>query len=146
MFSSWDSRPRTYEARDVLDDIEKILNFLDGNMTRNVNLSNTLEIAFRNGITKNIELKYFRATFYKKGTVHLTFTCPELIERFNIYAARNKNWLPPSYGTKRYNDMDEAERTVIDSFQGEAAYAKVMKNAEYYLSSPVGTKMLMLSA
>lgn len=144
VFDSWDGKPRTYQARGVLEDIEKILNFLDGGMTLEVDLWRMLETCFNQGITKNIQLKYFKATFYKKGTVHLVFTCPELIERFNIYAAQNKKWLPPTYGKKAYSDMNREEKEVIDSFQGEEAYGEIMKKSSYYLAPVTGNTLLML--
>lgn len=146
VFDSWDGRPRTYRAREVLEDIERILNFLDGGMTREIAFWDTVEGSFKEGITKNIELKFFKATFYKKGTVHLVFTCPELIERFNIYAAQQKKWLPPDYGKKRYSQMSDEEKAVVDSFQGEKAYGAVMDRAGYYLAPVVGERMLMLGA
>lgn len=145
IFSDWDGKPRTYEARKALEDIERILNFLDGHMTAEVDSWYEIDANFKNGITKNIQMKYFKATFYKKGTVHLTFTCPELIDRFNIYAAQNKNWLPPSYGKKTYKDMSADEKKVIDSFQGEQAYNKVMAKSNYYLAPVTNSnQMLML--
>lgn len=142
----WSGNPQPYRAREVLEDIERILNFLDGGMTREVNLWNTLQYYFDRGITKNVPLKYFTATFYKKGTVHLVFNCPELIERFNIYAAQQKNWLPPSYGKTRYSQMPPEEKAVVDSFQGEKAYEKVRVRANYYLAPATGNELLMLSA
>ena len=144
VFDSWDGEPRTYKAREVLEDIERILNFLDGGMTADITLWGNLEFAFKRRETKNIELKYFTATFYKKGTVHIVFTCPELIERFNIYAAQNKAWLPPNYGKTRYKDMTAEEKAVVDSFQGEEAYNNVMAKAEYYLAPVTNNQMLML--
>lgn len=101
---------------------------------------------FEQGITKNIACKFFQATFYKKGTVHITFTCPELIDRFNIYAAQNRGWLPPSYGKKSYKDMTAEEKTVIDSFQGEKAYNEVMAKSDYYLASPIESRPLLTVA
>ena len=145
VYSSWDGRPRTYEARGALEDIERVLNFLDGGMTREISLWQTLELEFSRGNTKNVELKYFKATFYKKGTIHLVFTCPELIERFNIYAAQHKNWLPPCYGKKKYSDLDAEEKKVIDSFQGEDAYEEVLKKSDYYLA-PATQHMLGLTS
>lgn len=144
VWDTWDGRPRVYGARNVLEDIERILNFLDGGMTEEVDSWNRLENYFKSGITKNIELKYFTATFYKKGTVHLTFNCPELIERFNIYAAQYKAWLPPCYGKKAYENLSTDEKKVIDSFQGEEAYKNVLKKSSYYLA-PVTNNTLMLT-
>ena len=42
-------------------------------------------------------------------------------------------WLPPSYGRKKYEDMDEKERAVIDDFQGKEDYEKVMQNPSNYV-------------
>jgi predicted RNA methylase len=144
IFDSWDGKPRTYNARKALEDIERILNFLDGGMTRDIDFWHSLENCFNQGITKNINLKYFKATFYKKGTVHLEFTCPELIKRFNIYAAQQKKWLPPNYGKTRYTDMTDQEKAVIDSFQGEKDYNEVMASAGYYLKPVTNEQMLLL--
>jgi hypothetical protein len=141
---SWDGKPRVYEAYNVLSDIERIPNFFDGNLTADVDLSNTIKQYFEQGVTKNIKCKFFDVTFYKKGTVHIVFTCPELIDRFNIYAAQQRGWLPPSYGKKQYSDMDVAERKVVDSFQGAEAYAKVMQRPDYYLAAPVKSQNLLV--
>ena len=42
------------------------------------------------------------------------FTCPELIERFNIYAAQQKKWLPPDYGKKTYSNMTAEEKAAAE--------------------------------
>jgi hypothetical protein len=145
VFDSWSGKPRAYEAVSALADIERVLNFFDGSMTADVNLADTLERSFNSGITKNIQCKFFTLTFYKKGTVHITYTCPELIDRYNIYCAQNRKWLPPSYGKKKYADMTAEEQAVIDSFQGEQAYSKVMSKPDYYLAPLVtDTDVLLL--
>ena len=143
VFSSWSGKPSEYEASGTVSDIERVLNFFDGNMTAEVDLWDTIQRYFKEGITKKIPLKFFDVTFYKKGTVHIVFKCPELIERFNIYAGKRKSWLPPSYGKKVYADMSKEEKDVIDSFQGEEAYAEVMRRADYYLA-PVTDKQEIL--
>lgn len=145
VFDSWDGKPRTYNVGNVLSDIERILNFLDGGMTQDVDSMGFLSHYFSQNITKNIPMKYFKATFYKKGTVHLVFTCPELIERFNIYVAQNKAWLPPNYGKTKYKDMTQEEKAIVDSFQGEEAYNNVMQKAGYYLAPVTNNKVLMLN-
>ena len=38
-----------------------------------------------------------------------------------------------SYGKRKYSDMDAAERAVVDSFQGEASYAKVVADPDRYI-------------
>lgn len=144
VFDSWDGTPRVYNARAALEDIERILNYLDGGMTADIDLWHSLESCFRQGITKNIQLKYFKATFYKKGTIHLTFNCPELIDRFNIYAGQRKGWLPPSYGKKTYTNMTDSEKAVIDSFQGEEAYNKVLARADYFIAPVTSGQVLLI--
>lgn len=145
VFDSWDGRPCVYQARELLEDVERILNYLDGGMTANVESWDILDKSFKQGITKNIQLKYFKTTFYKKGTIHITFTCPELIDRFNIYAGRHKGWLPPSYGKKTYTNMTKDEKAVVDSFQGQEAYNKVMCNPSKYLIEIKQPMMMQLA-
>lgn len=144
IFDEFYNKPREYKAYDVLSDIERILNFFDGNLTADVNLKETIESYFNQGTMKNIPCKYFKATFYKKGTCHLVFTCPELIKRFNIYAAKHRGWLPPSYGKKTYEQMDEEEKKVIDDFQGKEDYNIVLSKPEYYLNTPIKQNVLMI--
>lgn len=130
-------------AKRILEDIEKALNYLDGNMTAPVDLEAVLDVAHKTRVYKDIRCKYFTCNFYKKGTVHITFTCPDLIERFNIFCAQNKGWLPPCYGRKTYTNMTPEEQAVVDSFHGndkpgsgEKVYAEVMARANYFLAPP----------
>ena len=133
---------RVHEAYSFLSDLEKAFNYLDGNMTADVDLMRVIENAKEN--PKNIQCKYFKVTFYKKGTCHITYTNPKLIDKLNIYAARGRKWLPPHYGKTAYKDMSEEEKAVIDDFQGEKAYNEVMKNSNYYLSANSTMNMLQL--
>lgn len=83
--------------------------------------------------TKNIHLKYFDITFYKKGTCHIVFRDEELLKKFNIFGSQKKGWLPQDYGKKTYSEMNQEEKAVIDDFEGEASYNKTMANKGYYL-------------
>lgn len=65
--------------------------------------------------------------------MHITFKNLDLLEKFNIYAAKNRRWLPPDYGKKPYQSMTQEEQSVVDDFQGEEAYHKVMANKSYFL-------------
>lgn len=144
---SWDRDAfKVREAYGALADIEKALNYLDGGLTREVDIIETLEHANRSCQTRKIPLKYFTVTFFKKGTLHIQFNedAKPLLEKFNIYASRKKGWLPPAYGRKKYVDMDADEREVVDSFQGEAAYNEVMAKSDYYLAET--SQMLALGA
>jgi hypothetical protein len=71
--------------------------------------------------------------FYKKGTCHIYWKNEDLVQKMNIIAAKNRNWLPPAYGNKAYSDMTKEEKDVIDEFQGEESYNEVIKNKEYYM-------------
>lgn len=85
--------------------------------------------------TKNIECKYFKVTIYKKGTAHITFReeYVYLVDALNIYAAKNKSWLPPCYGKTTYEDMTEEEQKVIDEFQSKMEYDNILQHKEKYL-------------
>lgn len=131
----------------TLADLEKVLNYLDGNRTAEFDLGRALKNAERCCITKNIRCKYFDVTFYKKGTCHIVFR-PEtyrLIDALNIYAARSNKWLPPSYGQKHYHEMDDEEKKVIDEFQGEQAYETVMQDKAGYLIGGTKPATLLLT-
>ena len=116
----------TYLITGVLSDVEKVFNYLSGDMNAPCEIGNIFEIANRLKQTKDIETKYFFVTFYKKGTAHITFKDERLVEAFNIFAARNKNWLPPCYGKVQYEEMQPEEKAVIDDFQGKTAYNDVL--------------------
>ena len=105
-----------------------------------------LRTAEREGQTKNIRLRYFNVTFYKKGTCHVEFTDLDVLHKFNLYAAKDKNWLPPSYGRKAYADMNAEEKAVVDSFEGAESYAEVLKRADYFLSGPIDAGLPKLAA
>lgn len=133
-FSSWNGnfQPR-WEVKGKLQDIEKCFNYLDGGLTEAVDLEESLKFAEEYGETKNIQLKYFTVTFYKKGTCHIVFNDDELLKKFNIFGSQHKGWLPPSYGKKSYKDMTAEEKAVVNEFEGENGYSKVMSNRKYYL-------------
>lgn len=126
-------QPTHYDVLRKLQDIEKCFNYLDGGLTEAVNLEESLKFAEEFGETKNIQLKYFTITFYKKGTCHIVFNDDELLKKFNIFGSQHKGWLPPSYGKKAYEDMTTEEKAVVNEFEGEKEYKKVMSNSRYYL-------------
>lgn len=124
------------DHRDVLNklsDIEKGFNYLDGGLTDSIDMEATLKKAKEDGQTKKVQLKYFTVTFYKKGTCHIEFTNEELLKKFNIFGAQRKGWLPPSYGKKGYKEMEPEEQAVVDEFEGEREYNKVVSNTGYYI-------------
>jgi hypothetical protein len=125
--------PSNYKVIEKLTDIEKVFNYLDNGETEEIDITETLKMAEHYGETKKIELKYFHITFYKKGTCHIEFKDMDILQKFNLFGSQRLNWLPPSYGKVKYNDMTKEEKEVIDQFEGEQSYNKVMTNKSYYI-------------
>ena len=144
-YSSWSGQLDEYQCVNLLDDLEKSLNYLNGDGVTDLmrlDLHSVINVAKTQGRSKNIDCTYFSVTFYKKGTCHIKFheeTGP-LIDRLNIFASQHRGWLPPSYGKVAYDSMDSEAQAVIDSFQGKAEYDRVMEHPEKYLidTSSVG--------
>lgn len=131
----WSSYSREGGCLHHLYDMEKCFNYLDNGRTGNgAGMERILEAAKHNGQTKNIELKYFTVTFYKKGTCHIVFKDEKLLKKFNIFGAQHRGWLPPSYGKKAYKEMTEEEQAVVAEFEGEIEYSKTMSNTDFYLT------------
>ena len=145
MFSDYSWTKETFNvstAYKVISDIEKVFDYLNGGAENDgYSLEERLKEAEAAGRTRNIECKYFKIDIFKKGTTHIKYTDLDMVEKLNIYAAQNKNWLPPNYGKATYKDMSKEERTVVDGFHGdgtegsgEAAYIDVLARKDYYLS------------
>lgn len=146
-----------HNAYNVLSDIEKAFNYLDGGQFTGprLGLESFLSCASNRRQSRNIECTYFLVDFFKKGTVHIKFR-PEampLVDRLNIYAAKGRNWLPPNYGKKTYSTMDADEKAVVDGLNGdgtdgsgEKAYREVCANAAYYLGEPAREMPALMSA
>lgn len=91
-----------YNSSDRLDDIDRAMGFLTG---RNLEKIKTIAQAFRDHEKtaktewnqKPFESDFFECRAYKKGTLHIFFKDEALWERFNVEAARGKNWLPDDY-------------------------------------------------
>ena len=133
--SYYSNKPRTldkYKCFKILSDLEKALNYLDCGETTERDLDYEIEHAIEMSDTK-VFCKYFNAVFYKKGTCHITFTCPSVIDKLNIFAGRRKGWLPPRYGKVRYNDMTDEEQAVINDFSGKEAYELVCNEPDRFI-------------
>lgn len=135
-------RPTNYKCLEKLEDIEKAFNYLDGGLTEAIDLRESLKFAEGYGETKKIQLKYFTVTFYIKGTCHIEFTNLELLKKFNIFGSQRRGWLPPSYGKTTYKDMSKDEKQVVDDFEGEKEYTKVINNSKYYIYNSSNLMML----
>lgn len=144
-YSDWSGNFQSYQVTSKFNDIEKTFDYLDAGRTKyDRDVFDIMNEVERTQNAKKIDTKYFVATFYKKGTCHLEFKDMDLLEKFNVFASQKKGWLPPMYGKKRYNDMTEEEKTVVDNFQGKEAYEKVMSNPDYFLNA--GSNQLLIGA
>ena len=136
-FDSYDgSFQPFYGVEGIIRDIEKSLNYLDGGRTESTDdIRDILKEAKDNQQSKKVEFKYFYIDFYKKGTGHIIWKDKELIKKLNIFGSKREGALPPGYGNKDYQTMTQAEKNVVDSFEGEKSYAETVKNKSFYLSS-----------
>lgn len=114
-FSSWGMCGTvSYHYHDKLDDIDRALAYLEGRKLENVLTIRDAIKAFANPVISDpgssekrranpewtgqkFYSEYFELVGYKKGTLHMTFRDQSLWERFNIEAAKGKNWLPDDY-------------------------------------------------
>jgi len=135
-------QPDNFRVVEKISDIEKALNYLDGGLTDGISACSALSHAKQTEQTKNIRLKFFDITFYKKGTCHIVFRDEELLKKFNIFGSQKKGWLPQNYGKKMYSEMSSEEKAVIDDFEGEASYNKTMANTSYYLFDATNVALL----
>lgn len=98
-----DNRWRTsvhYESKNMLDDIDRGMAFLEGKKLEDVPVTivQAIEAMLKDahfGFSGVLfESTYFEMRAYLKGTLHLKFKDKSLWERFNMTAAEGKNWLP----------------------------------------------------
>jgi hypothetical protein len=138
-FHDWQGKfnPTNYQVLDKLTDIEKTLNYLAKNKNSHTDLTETLTQAKTEGRTGKIQCKYFRLTFYKKGTLHIEFTDIELLNKFNIFGSQKKGWLPPGFGKKEYGSMTKEEKTTVDDFCGQADYNTFYQEKDYYITNKI---------
>lgn len=142
--SRWGGSWSLYRARDKVEEIEKILNYLDGGITEGDDIFTVFQkLSNKNYQGEKINCKYFDMEVKKKGTIHIWFNNLDLLKKFNIFGANKKGFLPNSYGKKKYSEMDNEEKAVVDSFEGQKEYAKTCENSGYYMQS-IGAGLGML--
>lgn len=127
----------------VLDDLEKALDYLDKGETPASDLSTKLQHAANSGRT-TVSCKYFMVTFYKKGTCHIKFNDQKIVDRLNIYVGRQRAWLPPTYGSVRYDQMDEESKRIVDEFQGREKYEAVINCPNDYIIETKAAPLLLM--
>jgi len=125
-----------YGIKDELDDIDKVMNYFDG-MSDYHSISDAIEVAFVEGVSRKIKSTYFTITCYKKGTIHLVFNDTDILRRFNVVACRGKNWLPHEYGCKEYSDFSKDEQSVVNDFEGAISYTKHLKQPLFVIKKDI---------
>ena len=127
----------------VLSDLEKALDYLDKGETSYYNLEHELQMAAECGKT-TVHCKYFMVTFYKKGTCHIKFHDQKIVDRLNIYVGRQRAWLPPTYGSVHYDQMDEESKRVVDEFQGREKYEVIINCPNDYIIETKAAPLLLM--
>ena len=103
-------------SRQNLNDIDRAMAFLEGKKLESVPRTAVcaLEEHFKecgddfSGVL--FESTYFEMRCYKKGTLHMYFKDKGLWERFNLTAARGKNWLPDDVKAREREDRARNRR------------------------------------
>lgn len=133
-----------YDAARMLNDIDKVMNFFDGVSTFDeiVTMKQAITAAFAMEKSSSIQSSYFKVTCYKKGTIHLTFTNPDILRRFNVAACKGKNFIHQDYGKKTYSDLNTEEKVVVDSFEGEKIYNKNLGKKLFESTINIGQMLL----
>lgn len=129
----------------LLHDLEKVFNYLGGTPQTSWDSYDTMRYVEKSEQIKNVRFRYFTVNFFKKGTAHITFTDENLdtLKKFNIFGSQQKGWLPPSYGKKKYQDMTQEEKSVINEFQGEDDYRYILEHADQFIYDPKSSVPLL---
>jgi hypothetical protein len=102
-----------YRVPDTLNDLNIIFNNIKGTKY-NIDTNEIVEAIKR--CDKNIETEHFILDCYQKQTIHIKYKNKQHLEIFNILSGKGKNWLPPDFATKKYEDMDETEKKLVKDF------------------------------
>jgi len=111
-----------YNIENDLNDIDIVMNYFDGKAPNYSTIANRLKEAFSHWVNSTSSTYFSKITAHRKGTLHLTFADDDILRRFNIEAAKGKNWLPRDYGVKPYAQLDYETQQVVDSFEGKKSY------------------------
>lgn len=133
----------TWETKAKLEDIEKVFTFFNNGIAPSVSISDKYVEWAKNKTELPFENELFMIRIYKKCTVHITVKDDNLLRRFNVYVGKQRQWLPPNYAMKMYDDCSTEEKQIIDEFEGEKSY---QSNLNDPLLANLGKSMLMIEA
>ena len=109
--SNWyDSSPH----RSYVTDLDRALCHLTGKRIEDVvsvcdGLNKAVDGVPRHLVEQVAESEFFTMRFYKKGTAHLTFKDQDLLDRFNIYVAKERGWLQEGEGIAYRQRVDAGQ-------------------------------------
>ena len=110
----------------ILEDLEKVMSYFKPSSDKWESIKNICIKSLNiRGVNRNIDTEFFKISFFKKGTMHITFKDLDLLRRFNITACKNKDFLPFDYAYKGYDNLSEDEKNTVDSFEDKISDYKV---------------------
>ncbi|QVK19728.1 DUF4942 domain-containing protein (plasmid) [Mycoplasmatota bacterium] len=94
-----------------IDEIEKILNYFDG--------FKPYQSIFNLKVKYNeVENEYIHIKAHKKGTVHIRFKRLDLLDRFNFYVGKKKNWLPNDEDKQYYKtEYQQMKKEIFEYYK-----------------------------
>jgi hypothetical protein len=143
-FISYNKWSLHYSIEAELNDIDIVMNYFSG-IGNYVSIADALKQAFISSKTRKIKSTFFEISVFKKRTIHLRFLDEDIRRRFNIVACKGKSFLPQDYGKKRYEDMNEEEQKVVESFEGQANYKLKLNQIGFYQDKQVFKQLEDLS-
>lgn len=110
------------ESMDMLDDIDKVMNYFSG-------VANTeedgptireavVQAIHQDSALRAIDTKHFTVNVYKKGTIHLQFKDNDALRRLNIWIGKRRQWLFREYGDMPFSAMNKEQRQEVAEFDG----------------------------
>lgn len=105
------------------EDLESICSYFKPTKNKHFTIKEHLDDFKRWGEQKrNLDTEYFKISIFKKGTVHFVFKDLDLLRMFNVYACKNKNFIPKHYANKNYDDLTSEEKQVVNNFEEKNDY------------------------
>lgn len=92
-----------------IEEIEKVLNYFDA--------FKEYTSVFQGATGDEAENDYIHIKAYKKGTTHITFKRLDLLDRFNMFVGKLKNWIPDPSELKTDADKKEYENLKKDIYE-----------------------------
>ncbi len=131
-YGYWDM----WKARDFCVELEKVMTYLDGGQTEGESADSIVNnVNKKEYYGERICFKYFDCEFKKKGTVHIFWKRDDLIKKLTIIGCKAHGSLPSNYGEKKYADLTEEEKKIVENFEGKGEYFVTHLKKQYVISN-----------